>query len=201
VTASDGAVGAEGEDAMTTERVKSGQSVVDAGSLFQTVNPGHDERQVEGRIAELQARVSALEAELEDARGELLAAGDDPVATRAQGSPGNERISRRMLQILQLADEEARQEREEAALHAAAVVERAQAEARGLLEAAEATAEELLRSTMLRCEQELGAARVEASRLVESARGQAGRPADAGHHGEQPGPERASDDRAHLNSA
>src|SRR2546423_1589967 len=97
VTASDGAVGAEGEDAMTTERVKSGQSVVDAGSLFQTVNPGHDERQVEGRIAELQARVSALEAELEDARGELLAAGDDPVATPAQGSPGNERISRRML--------------------------------------------------------------------------------------------------------
>jgi hypothetical protein len=194
---SDGAVGAEGEDAMTTERAQSGQPVVDAGCL-QTMTPGHDNRQVENRIVELQARVSALEAELEDARGELLAAGGEPVTTQAQGGLRHERISRRMLQILQLADQEAQHEREEAALHAAAVLERAQARARGLLEAAEATAEELLRAAMVRCEEELGAARAEASHLLESARTQAGRPANAHHHGEQPGPERASGVRTHL---
>src|SRR5437764_10568388 len=99
------------------------------------MNPGDDKRQVGGRIAELQARVSTLEAELEGARGELLAAGDELVATQAQGSPRHEWISRRMLQILQLADEEAQQEREEAARHAAAVLERAQVGARALLEA------------------------------------------------------------------
>jgi cell division septum initiation protein DivIVA len=182
---------------MTTEHSESRQCMVDAGSLFQTMNPEHDKRQVGDRIAELQARVSALEAELEDARGELLAAGDELVATQAQGSPRHEWISRRMLQILQLADEEAQQEREEAALQAAAVLERAQTEARGLLEAAEATAEELLRAAMLRCEEELGAARAEANRLLGSARAQAGRPADA-HHGEQPDWERASGVPGHL---
>lgn len=172
------------------------------------MTPAHDKRQMGGRIAELEARVHALEAELEGARGEFPAAGDDLVATQAQGSPRHEWMSRRMLQILQLADEEAQQqrkeaqqEREEAALHAAVILERAQAEARGLLEAAEATAEELLRAAMLRCEEELRAARAEASRLLESAGGQAARPAAADRHGEQPGPKRASDDREHMNSA
>jgi hypothetical protein len=51
---------------------------------------------------------------------------------------------------------------------------------------------------MLRCEEELGAARAEASHLLESARTQAGRPANAPHHGAQPGPERASGVPAHL---
>jgi cell division septum initiation protein DivIVA len=187
---------------MTTEHAQSGQTVADAGGgLVQTITPGHDQREVEDRIAELQTRVSGLEAELEDARGALLAAGDDAVTTQAQGGPRHERISRRMLQVLQLADQEAQQEREEAALHAAAVLEGAQAEARRLLEAAEATAEELLRAAMLRCEQELGAARAEASRLLESAREQAGRHANADHHGEQPDRERASGIRTHPNSA
>jgi hypothetical protein len=140
---------------------------------------------VEDRIAELHARVGALEAELEDARGELLAAGEDPVRRQVQGGPGHEWISERMLQVLQLADEEAQQERAEAALQAAAVLEGARAEARRLLEAAEATAEELLRAGMLRCEEELGAARVEASRLLNLAREQAGREANADHHGQQ----------------
>jgi cell division septum initiation protein DivIVA len=195
---SGGAVGAEGEDAMTIERAKLGQPVVDAGCLVQTMTPGHDDRQVEARIAELRARVCALEAELEDARGELLAAGDDPVATQAQGGLRHEWISQRMLQILQLAHEEAQQEREEAALHAAAVLERAQTEARELLEAAEATAEELLRAAMLRCEEELGAARGEASRLLGSARAQEGRLANLHHHGERPDWERASGVPGHL---
>jgi cell division septum initiation protein DivIVA len=185
---------------MTTEHAQSGQTVADAGGLVQTITPGHDQRGVEDRIAELQTRISALEAELEDARGALRAAGDDPATTQAQGGPGHERISRRMLQVLQLADEEAQQEREEAALSAAAVLEAARAEARRLLEAAEATAEELLRAAMLRCEEELGAARTEASRLLKSAREQAGRQAHADHDAEQPDRDRASGVRAHPNS-
>jgi cell division septum initiation protein DivIVA len=174
--------------------------VVDAGSLFQPKTSGLDTPRPEDRIAELQARITELEVELEEARG-LLAAGDDPVTTQAEGDPRHEGISRRMLQILQLANEEAQQEREEAALHAAAVLERAHAEARALLEAAEATAEELLRAAMLRCEEELRAARAQASQLMESARGPAGRPADAEPHGEQVGREKASGVQADLSLA
>jgi peptidoglycan DL-endopeptidase CwlO len=191
-----------GEDVMTTEHPESGQSVIDDVRLFENTISRDDERQADDRIAELQARVFALEAELEDARGEFPAAGDDPVTMQTQSGPRHEQISRRMLQILRLADEEAAQEREEAALHAAAVLERAQSEARSLLEAAELTAEELLRAAMLRCQEELAAARAEANRLVESARERAVcRPADTGHDGEQPGREQGPEVRAHLGSA
>jgi cell division septum initiation protein DivIVA len=164
------------------------------------MKPRHDKRQAGDRMAELQDRVCALEAELEAARGGLPAA-DDDLATPPEGSPRHEWISRRMQQVLQLADDEAQQKRAEAELHAATVLERAQAQARGLIEAAQATAEELLRAAMLRCEEELRVARAEASRLLESATGQAARPPDAEHHGEPPGRELASGDREHLNSA
>jgi cell division septum initiation protein DivIVA len=76
--------------------------------------------------------------------------GDDPVTGQRPGASGHEQVSRRMLQILQLAEDEARQTREDASRHAAAILAKAQAEARELLEAARSTAEELLRAAMSR---------------------------------------------------
>jgi peptidoglycan DL-endopeptidase CwlO len=152
---------------------------VDSGQLFQTVMHGYDKRQVEGYVAELQARIGALEAELEHAHRAALAAGaDDRVATQRQECGPHDQISSRMMQILRLADDEAQQARDEAAHHAAAVRERAQAEARGILEGAQSTAEEVLRAAMRRSQEELAAARVATSRLIRSAREEA---AAAGH--------------------
>jgi cell division septum initiation protein DivIVA len=145
----------------------------DGGRLFKTVMHGYDRRQVERRIAELRARIAALETELEAAHRQAGTVGDPSVAPQGQEGLPHDQISSRMRQILRLADEEAQQARAEAAQQAAAVLARAQEEARALLEAAQSTAEEVLRAAMRRSEEELAAARVATSRLIRSAREEA----------------------------
>jgi cell division septum initiation protein DivIVA len=135
---------------MTTEHPERRRNEVHRGGLFRTVMHGYDRRQVEDYVAELRARVSALEARLESARREAARAGEDRDPGQTPGGSEHEQVSRRMLQILQLAEEEARQTREDASRHAAAVLAKAQTEARELLDAAQSTAEELLRTAMSR---------------------------------------------------
>jgi cell division septum initiation protein DivIVA len=135
---------------MTTEHPERRRNEVDRGGLFRTVMHGYDRRQVDDYVAELRARVSALEARLESGRRTAVRSGDAPVTGQRPGASGHEQVSRRMLQILQLAEDEARQTREDASRHAAAILAKAQAEARELLEAARSTAEELLRAAMSR---------------------------------------------------
>jgi cell division septum initiation protein DivIVA len=163
----------EGEDVMAIEHSQPGPHDAGGGNLFQTVMLGYHKHQVEDQVTRLQERIFALEAELEAARRSASATSADPVARQRQSRPRHEGVSLRMAQILQLADEEAKQARVEAAEQAAAVLERAQTEARELLEAARSTAEEVLRGVMRRSEEELAAARAEASRLVAAAREQA----------------------------
>jgi cell division septum initiation protein DivIVA len=158
---------------MTTEHREPGRHAAESGRLFATVTHGYDKRQVEDRIIELQARISALESELENAHRQVLTAGDDPGGDQRSGDLGHDRVSRRVMQILRLADEEAQQARDEAAQEATALLERARAEARSLLEGAHSTAEELLRAAMRRSQEELAAARAETSRLIGSAREEA----------------------------
>ena len=142
------------------------------GTAFQTVVRGYHKRQVDDYIARLQERISALEAELEDAHREQTAAGEGGVRAGPRTYPQHERVSLRMNEILRLAEEEAALARAEAERHAAGVLEGARVEAQALLEAARSTAEEVLRETMRRCEEERAAARLEARRLTEPGRQQ-----------------------------
>jgi cell division septum initiation protein DivIVA len=157
---------------MTTEHPTPQPLEAGDGTSFQIVVRGYHKRQVDDYIAQLQERISALQAELEEAHREQTAAGEGALRAGPRTYPQHERVSLRMNEILRLADEEAALAREEADRHAAAMLERARVEARGLLEAARSTAEEVLRETMRRCEEERVAARLEARRLIEPARRQ-----------------------------
>src|SRR5919202_1602971 len=115
-------------------------------NLFETVIRGYHKRQVEDYIAWLQEQVSAVKAELTAARRELAVAREDLVTTKAQlqSRPAHEEISLRMAQILRLAEEEEKQERDAAAKQAGGVLEQARGEARASVEAARKAAEEII---------------------------------------------------------
>ncbi len=97
---------------MTSEQQSSALNDPGVDNLFETVIRGYHKRQVEDYIAWLQEQVSAVKAELMDARRELAVAREDLVTTKAQlqTRPQHEEISLRMAQILRLAEEEAQQE-------------------------------------------------------------------------------------------
>ncbi|MGZ4602948.1 MAG: hypothetical protein ACXV0U_05045 [Kineosporiaceae bacterium] len=160
---------------MTTEPPTAPARDAGVENLFETVFKGYAKRQVEDYIAWLQEQVSAAKAELTDARRELAGAREDLVSTREQlqTRPQHEEVSVRMSQILRLAEEEAQQERDQAAQQAGSVLEQARGEARSALEAAQESAAEIVRTARRECDDELAAARAEANRLVETARRQA----------------------------
>src|SRR3954471_8382743 len=143
-------------------------------NLFETVIRGYHKRQVEDYIAWLQEQVSAVKAELTDARRELAVAREDLVGTKAQWQtrPQHEEISLRMAQILRLAEEEAQQERDAAEQQANGVLEQARGEARASMEAARAAAAQIVDGARRESDDALAAARAEANRLVDTARRQ-----------------------------
>src|SRR5436305_2971734 len=112
---------------MTSDQQSSASHDQGVDNLFETVIRGYHKRQVEDYIAWLQEQVSAVKAELMDARRELAVAREDLVTTKAQlqTRPQHEEISLRMAQILRLAEEEAQQERDAAARQAGGVLEQA----------------------------------------------------------------------------
>ena len=134
-------------------------------NLFETVMRGYHKRQVEDYIAWLQEQVSAVKAELMDARRELAVAREDLVATKAQlqTRPQHEEISLRMAQILRLAEEEAQQERDAGGeAGGPACWSRARGEARASLEAARNAAAEIVEGARRESDDALAGARAEA---------------------------------------
>src|SRR5919202_881940 len=160
---------------MTSEQHGPASNEGSVDNLFETVIRGYHKRQVEDYIAWLQEQVSAVKAELTDARRELAVARDDLVTTKAQlqARPAHEEISVRMAQILRLAEEEAQQERAAAAQQANGVLEQARGEARASLEAARSAAAEIIENARRESDDALAGARAEAYRLVDTARRQA----------------------------
>src|SRR5919202_2257340 len=160
---------------MTSEQQSPAPNEPGVDNLFETVIRGYHKRQVEDYVAWLQEQVSAVKTELLDARRELGIAREDLVDTKAQlqTRPAHEEISLRMAQILRLAEEEAQQERDAAALQAGGVLEQARAEAHASLEAAQQAAAEIVERARRESDDALAGARAEANRLVDTARQQA----------------------------
>jgi cell division septum initiation protein DivIVA len=160
---------------MTSEQQSPALNDSGVDNLFETVIRGYHKRQVEDYVAWLQEQVSAVKAELLDARRELGIAREDLVDTKAQlqTRPQHEEVSLRMAQILRLAEEEAQQERDAAAQQAGGVLEQARAEARASLEAAQQAAAEIVERARRESDDALAGARAEANRLVDTARQQA----------------------------
>src|SRR5919199_3345262 len=130
---------------MTTDHPVTAARDASVENLFETVFKGYAKRQVEDYIAWLQEQVSAAKSELTDARRELAVARDDLASTRSQLQmrPQHEEISVRMAQILRLAEEEAQQERDQAAQHAAGLFEQARSQAGAVLESAQQSATQI----------------------------------------------------------
>src|SRR5919202_275948 len=160
---------------MTSEQQSPALHDSGVDNLFETVIRGYHKRQVEDYVAWLQEQVSAVKAELLDARRELAVAREDLVDTKAQlqTRPQHEEVSLRMAQILRLAEEEAQQERDAAAMQAGGVLEQARAEAHASLEAAQQAAAEIVERARRESDDALAGARAEANRLVDTARQQA----------------------------
>lgn len=164
------------------------------GSIFDLVRRGYDRTQVEERLAQWAAALSAAEQQ----RDSALAGLKQAKAAAAQSNPA-ELISDRLRQILRLAEEEADQVRADARAELAGAVGQARAEATAIRQQAQDEAEQLLAEVHEQAEQEREAAAVdraegaeqredqvnwghaEADRLVAAATAQAERLIAAGH--------------------
>ncbi|HET9898373.1 MAG TPA: hypothetical protein VFQ44_25875 [Streptosporangiaceae bacterium] len=141
---------------------------------FDSERRGYDRRQVDeyiawrnGQIRELESKLTAGLSEIERLRRELSEARDQA------GRPPHEEISERVGQILKLAADEAKSEREKVAAEIAQMRETAKADTDKLRADAKEEVERLRAEAQDRAERMLTAAQEQSERAVSSARAEA----------------------------